>query len=347
MVAQRFNRNNIQRKADEYDNEELIYVNKKKEEEEDELLVPVLLESMFEAHSPTALNEFPKVEDISDDSTAALTSTGSSSGTSTTVDLNYDISPITESRIADYLMIPELDSEEPELNSTLSFSDEPAVITTEYDMSPRTVVVPTTNERDHPFNIPEDVRYNGQVIFATSTGETSINLHPKPLDKGAFESIFMHKSIQQENHNVYHVYIEDERGDRRCNDYSGVEESKEDEDDCRCNFDEGFAYVYGEQRPEEDYWQSYLGHYGSLDMEEDVRMSYDYTCRKHSKTNFCHSYVSYPRNTNSLSASESLIGMFTNMFACGEYGKPFASASSTCSLPYPCAIAGLTEDHMP
>lgn len=340
MVAQRRNRNKDLQETDHHGNEELIYVNKKKEEEEDELLVPVLLESMFETNSPTALHEFPQSQDVSDNSTVTSTPTTPSNDISTTDSSNCDISPITASRIADYLMMPDLDHDQepelPELNTILSFSESPTLLSLEHELSPRATVIPTTNSLHHPFTIPEDVRYDGQVIFATSSTERNINLHPKPLDKGDFESIFISNSIPRENHNVYHVFIENERGDgscKSCNDYDGVEESKED-DDCRpLDLDDGFTYVYGEQCSEEDYWRGYRGHYGSLDIVGEERKPYDYICRK-------------KMSSSDTSDNESLTSLFADFFACGAFGKPFAYASSTCSLPNPCFISYPSEEYI-
>lgn len=337
MVAQRRNRNEVRYETDQTNNAELIYVTKNKEEEEEELMVPFLLESMFEAHSPVASLEFAK--ELKDDSTVTLTPSPSFSGTSTTLEESNDDSTLmTDRRLDESLMIPTLFDDEPDLTTAYSFDEEPTMINHAQDslptLSPRSIVIPTDSEKDHPFTIPRDVRYDGRVIFATAPVERNIKLHPKPLSRHSFESIFKSKTIVQDECQVYHVYIEEGSDARRGSEYNGVEESKEEcDDDCHSITDEGFAYVFENQHPEDQYWRSYPGHYGSLSMEGD----YEFT-RHNSMRSYCNTYVPNMNFADNI-RSESLIGMFTDFFACGAYGKPFASTSSTCSIPNPCAIS--------
>lgn len=270
---------------------ELIYVSEKKEEGDEELLVPFLLDSMFDKSSPSPTG----VDHFSDD----LCRLGQGK---TKV-------------LPGHLMIPILgDDALRQLPSNLgegSISCE-ALGDDELRQQPSfsTSSVSTSVDKVHPFTFPEDIRYEGDVIFQTSSYDRNINLRPSPVHNA--ETIFSPKSTPRNSQRLDFVYLNEEPFSYGS--YGGTEESKEEEDDENdCSNEEKVSLGSdGERRSENEFWHDLHKGFAVQGIgKEGITRRY--------------SSILEPKKLETKSKVETCIESFLNMFACGEYGKPYAS----------------------
>lgn len=298
------------------DNDELIYVNKNEKRErgddddDEELLVPVLLDSMFlfdnasSSSSPTAV-----VDELSN----------------TNNDPYYDDSQDDESTysaLPDHLMIPTLGGDEDTTTKSISFEDrlDDALRQQPSSFSTYTATTESVESNVRPFSFPEDIRYEGEVTFQTSPFERKVTLRPRPLDNATRESIFSPRVVRRRSQTLDFVYNGDASSHSSSeNCYDGSEEFKEEEEeveqhdqDHSNNKEDGFLFTYGEYLSEDEYWHDLNGHCAKQGIGKAGM------ARRHSS-------IFSPHQKSESKNLETLVESFMNMFACGEYGKPYSS----------------------
>mmetsp|Transcript_27575 Transcript_27575/g.40727 ORF Transcript_27575/g.40727 Transcript_27575/m.40727 type:complete len:325 (-) Transcript_27575:150-1124(-) len=292
------------------ENVELIYVSEKKEEGDEELLVPFLLDSMFDrsSPSPTAVHQFSddlccqgqeKTKCSAFPGHLMMPTLGEALGDDA---LRQQPSTLGEGSISYQ------DLGDDELRQQPSFSSS-------------SVTIPV--DKAHPFLFPEDIRYEGDVTFQTSSYDRNINLAPRPLDAAARASIFSPNSTPRNSQRLEFAYIDEKVFS--FGSYGGAEESKEEkDDDDRANEEEGSTLSYGKRRSEDEFWHDLHKGFGTQGI---------------GKEGITHrlSSIFDPRKSETESKVETFIESFMNMFACGEYGKhyqskPLVSVPSTNSL---------------
>jgi hypothetical protein len=234
------------------EDDELISIVKDKEEDaEMQMLTPIMLESMWDVHSPPDIFRTLKEVDKLDDDTVMTTESFSEILMPT-----FDTPPRITSRPFD-----DDDTSEVSFDS-YGRGEVP---------SPRNVISKGF-VTSYPFRIPPDVRFEGEVSFLTSRNVRRINLQPR--HSAYADSIFVQKTpLPLESPHVSDYALADSIS---CfDDRDGAEECKDDDVGVSSN-EEGFAFVVGDRFKEDQYWGHYDGHYGSHDFEQQDRGFVDY-----------------------------------------------------------------------
>lgn len=238
------------------DDDELISIVKDKEEDaEMQMLTPIMLESMWDLHSPPDIFRTMKEVDKLDDDTVMTTESFSG------------------------ILLPTFDTPTRITSRPLDDDDASEVSFDSYARgeipSPRNVISKGF-VTSYPLHIPFDVRYEGEVSFSTSNNVRRINLQPR--HSAYADSIFVQKTPLTEEYSEYPPVADYALADSiSCfDDRDGAEECKDDDDAVLSSNEEGFAFVIGDRFKEDQYWGDYVGHYGSHDYEEDDRGLVDY-----------------------------------------------------------------------
>lgn len=268
--------NSVQEESDEFIN---VNVHEKRDGEEEELLVPFLLDSMFDNSSPTAVHDFPNE---------------TSPGKSNCLDI-----PV-------HLRVPFLCEDEDTPEVDVDTLQRPP------SLSPQSVTTAVDKDSAHPFSFPPDIRYEGEVIFQNSPLKKNINLLPRSLEDN--ESIFSRGAYPQKTERLHFLNSEgDSFSYTTCGEREDCEELK-DEEEAMLNPNEELTYINGNRCSEDAYWNS-------LNSPSVIQGIGKEGIARHHSTLF----APYERKPTKESKLEMLIRSFMDIFACGEYGKPYAS----------------------
>ena len=306
-------------RVDPADDEELLVINNDKEEDaEMQMLTPIMLESMWQLHSPPDIFRMKDTDKLDklDDATVMTTESFSNLLLPT-----FDTPP----RITAY-PVDDDDTSEVSLDS-YARGEAP---------SPRTIVFKGIATH-YPLRIPADIRYEGEVSFLSSNFPRRINLQPRR--SAMADAIFVPKTFTQGEPMYYDHALADSLS--LFDDKDGAEECKDDECE-RSRHEEGFEYLPGDRFKEEQYWGNYDGHYGSRDFEHEDRNDVDYAMDHASVQEFpimpsvpSIRYEMFTEQPREQSFIDDIYDFFTvSCFSCSNIWLPQSHNNSASSNPY-------------